>query len=761
MVTGRPTLRYQALIGLIASLMVACLLASLSGFWRLEPGWDIICLIAAVTVLFSLVAGRLPWLGGLLASVTLGGAVVLTRYSPDWALYVQQLLAEWGDFWAAIRLFKFDTTFGPSIGLVFLVAIGLGTSLFLVNEVLLRGKAFWSIALGILIFGTQWAWYYNKSETYFAAYLVLAFALWILGQAARRDAGWLSSGRRVGYKSHITTPIAWVLIAAMVAAILPSEFSPLDLGALGQSIQNTFPILKKMRGAGVGAFGGRFSLRGTGFSPTMGALGGPVELDHSLALQLTSPRRLTETAYLRGATYAEYDGASWQPGESRDVQIPTDGVLPSGYFTDVMLEDVTVKITPAVNMGQTLFNLLEPKKVDALNTTFTLDTDGNLWAKRAVNKGTPYQITSRVPLYSAEQIRLLSTSSPSDSFAQYLQRPATMPRRVTDLANSITATHEHPFDKAVALEAYLRGFEYDLNVSAAPAGRDFVDYFLFDLQRGYCTYYATAMAIMLREVGIPSRLVEGFAVPASLDTSTDAQGGLVYDVLNSQAHAWVEAYFPGYGWVTFEPTPRGDIGGIDRSRPLPQSPSIDNTGSSTPTTPPDDLSEGDDPNRRPDDTLDDGTTGGAGATAQREWPWGLAAALAVGLVLAAGYRRLSALNRIASTSEREVVQEVWDKTGHVMERFDYGRKPHQTAREYAAALGKAWPSLREPTMEVAEEYTAARYSAPGTHVGSNAHSKARELWQKVLHALFTHYGWRGYLWRRLGWKKGSDRKTGP
>ena len=102
--------------------------------------------------------------------------------------------------------------------------------------------------------------------------------------------------------------------------------------------------------------------------------------------------------------------------------------------------------------------------------------------------------------------------------------------------------------RLLAIEAYLRTISYTLDVPAPPLDRDVADYFLFDLRRGYCDYFATAMVVLARSVGIPARLVTGYA-----------SGG--YDVISAQfvvlekdAHSWVEVYFPSYGWVEFEPT---------------------------------------------------------------------------------------------------------------------------------------------------------------------------------------------------------------
>ncbi|MBN2558024.1 MAG: transglutaminase domain-containing protein [Clostridia bacterium] len=137
-----------------------------------------------------------------------------------------------------------------------------------------------------------------------------------------------------------------------------------------------------------------------------------------------------------------------------------------------------------------------------------------------------------------------------DYYWRYTPVPADLPERVVRLAMEITEGHDNAYDKVRALEAYFNeGFEYSLEVPDVPEGRNFVDWFVFDSPKGYCTYYATAMVTMVRSLGIPARYVEGFLIP-----SVPESGG-AYKVLNSNAHAWVEVYFEGIGWVGFEPTP--------------------------------------------------------------------------------------------------------------------------------------------------------------------------------------------------------------
>lgn len=137
-----------------------------------------------------------------------------------------------------------------------------------------------------------------------------------------------------------------------------------------------------------------------------------------------------------------------------------------------------------------------------------------------------------------------------DNYWRYTAVSDTIPTRVLELAAEITKDYDNDYDKVVAIENYFySGFTYNLEVLDVPAHRDFVDWFLFDTKEGYCTYFATAMTTLVRSIGLPTRYIEGFLTPAG------PQAQSRYPVLNSNAHAWVEVYFEGIGWIRFEPTP--------------------------------------------------------------------------------------------------------------------------------------------------------------------------------------------------------------
>ena len=134
-------------------------------------------------------------------------------------------------------------------------------------------------------------------------------------------------------------------------------------------------------------------------------------------------------------------------------------------------------------------------------------------------------------------------------YENYMQLPDTLPQRVIDLAHDIVRYYNTDYERIRALQEFLIQFPYTLLPDPVPHDRDFVDYFLFDGQEGYCVYYATAMVVMTRAIGIPARYAEGFLLPAHRDQETG-----MFSVTNRNAHAWAEVYLEGFGWLIVETT---------------------------------------------------------------------------------------------------------------------------------------------------------------------------------------------------------------
>jgi len=175
--------------------------------------------------------------------------------------------------------------------------------------------------------------------------------------------------------------------------------------------------------------------------------------------------------------------------------------------------------------------------------------------------GETYQVDSVLSNPNIEQLREAGTEYPAWVTESYLQLPADFSPRIRELAEEITAEAETPYDKAGAITRYLReNIEYAATVPPAPRNTDTLEWILFEHKQGYCVYYATSEILMLRSLGIPARMAVGFAQGEGISTRDinlrEDEGFTpgAYTVRKKNAHAWPEVYFPGIGWVEFEPT---------------------------------------------------------------------------------------------------------------------------------------------------------------------------------------------------------------
>jgi hypothetical protein len=210
-------------------------------------------------------------------------------------------------------------------------------------------------------------------------------------------------------------------------------------------------------------------------------------------------------------------------------------------------------ISPGVNLGL-LITPAHPLWVSRPSVlTYTPTTDDTIdpllfRADPPVLIGEQYVVHAAIYKPFVYLLQNAGESYPAWVQDNYLQLPENLSPRITELARNITTTAKTPYDMAVAITNYLRStITYSATVDAPPDGTDPLVWFLFDSRKGFCNYYATAEVILLRSVGVPTRMVVGFAEGENEPPNT-------YIVREKDAHAWPEVYFPGIGWVEFEPT---------------------------------------------------------------------------------------------------------------------------------------------------------------------------------------------------------------
>ena len=284
--------------------------------------------------------------------------------------------------------------------------------------------------------------------------------------------------------------------------------------------------------------------------PRAHLLGGQPELARTVALRvrLRSPKP-DEQVYWRGQTFAVYTGRGWEE-DPRSVQRerfaagePWAPDLPSAARHPVL--GVVTASRPNRVM---LFAAGEPLSVDRPYWA-EVRGPGELVSLGALDQSTQYTIVSSVSDMDTAALRAAGHDYPPQVAASYLQLPADLPAELIAYAAEVTAAASPTaYDRAVAIESALRRLPYTLNVPTPPADRELTSWFLFDLKQGYCDYFATAMVVLARLNGIPARLAIGYTMG-----QFDPQRG-EYVVTEMNAHSWPELYFPGQGWIPFEPT---------------------------------------------------------------------------------------------------------------------------------------------------------------------------------------------------------------
>jgi len=245
-------------------------------------------------------------------------------------------------------------------------------------------------------------------------------------------------------------------------------------------------------------------------------------------------------------SYDTYTGDGWvRSGDSRRLSGTLAG--PPGASTPVETS-ITIR-----TKRQTIPAPWKPVAVDGrLETTAQVDTEATIRPGSPLLEGDQITVRSSVTDPDPAALRAAGTDYPSGVVDRYTQLPERTPDRVRERTETVLAEADAdtPYDKAATLEQYLRS-EYAYSLSVARPTGDVADAFLFEMDAGYCVYFATTMAVMLRSQGVPVRLATGY-------DSGERVSATEYVVRGQDAHAWVMVYFPDHGWVSFDPTPPTD-----------------------------------------------------------------------------------------------------------------------------------------------------------------------------------------------------------
>ena len=648
-----------------------------------------------------------------LAALSLAGGTVLARLvRPRWALACFLALV-------AVGTQQYVASLPATVGLGENLAPFVGDAVSLLTGMsILRiiNADIWALTLTPA--PTMFAWYLAVRRRYVAGATVAGCTLGLLvltGDAGTTTTllGAVGVAAAAGFGTVETTPTA-------VDASRRSVLVGLGGAVVGTSVLDVVPSEQ----AGVGGGSGLGGLGGgtTTTEANLLADSESLQIQGSISLSPTVRFRVEsdQVGYWRALSFDRYSGGGWiRTGETEPYDSPA---TPPGPTTSVQQE-----FTLAGQMGR-LPSLWKPVDIDVPASVDSYQ-DGSLAPTRPLREDESYTVTSARSQATPADLRAAPEQYPNGIEQRYLALPGDFPSRVADRTAAIVGDAATAYDVASRVEAWLESNrDYSLDVNR-PSG-DIADRFLFEMDAGYCTYFATTMVAMLRTQGVPARFTVGY-------TPGERVGESSWVVRGFDAHAWVEVYFPGYGWQQFDPTPAGprqlneqqrlrqarlsDEDNVDTNEtgpgewsptptptPTPETPIASGNGTATPipqrsgAVPPSGPEAGGaTPTPAPD--------GVAGSVTREQ------AALAL-IALAGGVAalRLAGIDELAyravwlryqpRKSPLEDIERAYARAEYALEARTRVRRPDETVRQYAAAVGD------EPFQRLARVYERAVYA---------------------------------------------------
>ncbi|KGX89996.1 transglutaminase-like domain-containing protein [Pontibacillus marinus] len=317
----------------------------------------------------------------------------------------------------------------------------------------------------------------------------------------------------------------------------------------------------KSTATGFGSGGSGGSIQKVGYGTNDERLGGSFVQDDSLVFQALAK----DDHYWRIETKEVYTGKGWVRDDQGFFQeVPSQNlvnVLPYSDEVKTEKKNALIALEDRASFSKLVYPYGIQKVLGSRAESFELNrTTGEILPQRngETIKLDRFSLSYNQPSFSFKQLRNASTQDPKNIKEQYTQLPESLPDRVRQLAATIVEGKDNRYDKAKAIEGYFsrNGFEYDTQDIPVPdESEDYVAKFLFETKRGYCDNYSTSMVVLLRSLGIPTRWAKGFT--GGTEAEQVEYNGEMYnkfDVKSSNAHSWPEVYFPGVGWVPFEPT---------------------------------------------------------------------------------------------------------------------------------------------------------------------------------------------------------------
>ncbi len=593
--------------------------------------------------------------------------------------------------------------------------------------------------------------YFGRAGIYWIVVFVgIATATIAITQYANLEAGW--QRRRTDYSSEVR--IELMLVAGLAGIVIMSvayALPAINVRAIAQAFKQQ-PAVSSAEKTLTRVFAGvqqpreleSVSAGGTvGVLPRAFLLGSAPELLQSTVMTatVTADDAIPNPPpghHWRATSYDIYTGRGWLRSTERESRLSADELLLLDTDVDttrVLSGEIQQDVQLAEASRTARYTLGRLVSANRPSVVYWRGVDDLVRSRDEAPTVDGYQARSHVVLPTPEELRQSSLEDvPATILARYTDLPDPIPARVGDLAQEIAgpaAGSLSPYDQAKALEAFLRQYPYSLNVGLPPPAVDMVDYFLFDLQSGFCDYYASAMVVMARSLGLPARLAIGF-----LPQSPDESGRQILRQVDS--HSWAEIYFAGYGWVEFEPT--APIPGQEVAMATMSPPDYVMASFATAAAPIDI------PQRAPD----------------RRMPWPLATGIALAITGLAWLwlRRLIGRRRLPPT-DLDGIEGAYYKLELQAARLGYPPQPTWTPDEFAGGLTQQMTrlaaddplpdSISPQIQRLADIYGRHRYRAPDGDTRLTAEAaEAETLWQSIRPELARLISPWHHLRRRLG-----------
>lgn len=680
-----------------------------------ETYLDFLPLAAAGGVLAGFVGSKVGWSRW---QTYLVGAALAALLVPIWVASVSAAEGtSIGDLYrataASVRAAYLDLVVRNQASTIqylhYLLTLGLlvwGTSMYASYAVFGHRRPLSAVTVvGLLLLGNM-SLTYNDQLAFLVLFSLAALFLLIRGHVLEEQTEWMR--RRIGDPASIGSVYlrggtAFIAVAVAGSLVLTQTAASKPLAGAWDGASEALLVVSRAVQRFLPAGGANRSF-GVSFGPNA-TVQQVWTTDSSLAFTVQRPPPDREDYYWRAVTYDRIELTGWSMSSTSSVNRAADAPLLDGLAENVVAEgrrELAVTITPEDFSGSTILSPQTPISVNS-QTRLTVVGSGYLALIDREGGGRSYGVRALVPVngddpgqLNEEALRAAGTDYPEEVRALYLGvAEGAIGPDAQALQDKIVAeaSSRTPYDIAAQAveEFHSRRFIYQTDVRDVDCtGLGTVECFA-RFKRGFCQYYAATMAVLLRDLGIPTRIAQGF-LPGSRDPNTGVER-----VLNSNAHAWVEVYFPGYGWVTFDPTG----GGLSAVAPLPSgrpvaSRSPGSSGAAVIPTRPGQLEDpfGDDPS-------------GAVAGGANRGSLGPMIAIAMLLLIVVGGIAFAVWQRGprgVTTADR-----AYGTVARLSSRFGFGPRPTETVYEFAGALGEVLPRSRPELQTVARAKVETAY----------------------------------------------------